>query len=208
MKTNLRVSYLFTLLFFPLAAHAGLIGSYGTGSTAAVTGGSFSSDTAIHDVFHPAYFRAPHGPVSNWVWGDDPTGRATIQFNYDFDLTGYDIYTAALAGVWGADNIGAITLNGNLLSELPTIAISNFYTPTTFAANTASLFNQGANRLQFSITNAGGVGAFRSSGTLSAELAPVLDADAQQAAPVPAPGSLALAMLGLAALGFNRRRKA
>jgi hypothetical protein len=206
MKNKLLAVLSAALLAGPLMAHAGFVASYGSGVPASNIGGTFTSDTPVYEVGHPAYFLQDTPVSSRWVWGDDPTGFATINFTFNFDLTGYDLDTASLTGVWGADNIGTVTLNGHVVASLPTVLIENFYYQSQFTANIASLFNQGANTLVYSISNAGGLGAFRAGGDVYAEFAPEPPPAPDQQVAIPEPASLALAGLGLAGLGLSRRR--
>jgi hypothetical protein len=197
MKSKL-VSILAIALFCgPMAANALLIASYGTGSTGSVVGGTLTSGLPVSDTNNAAYFQGPTTPASNWVWTTDPTGFAAINFVFSFDLTGYDPNTASLSAIWGIDNIGTATLNGNLLSSLPNVGVGNFNTLTAFSANQGSLFNPGINSLVFSVSNQGGPGAFRSAGTVNADLAN----------PVSEPVSLMLLGLGLMGVGMLQRRK-
>jgi hypothetical protein len=206
MKNKLLAVLSVALLGGPLVANAGFVASYGSGVPASTIGGTFTSDVPVYAVGHPAYFKKDTPVSSAWVWGDDPTGFATINFTFNFDLTGYDLDTASLTGVWGADNIGTVTLNGHEIAALPTVSINNFYYQSQFEATIASLFNQGANEVVFSITNSGGIGAFRSGGSVYAELAPEPPPAPDQAS-VSEPASLAIAGMCLAGLGYSRRRK-
>ena len=144
---------LVAVLLSPMVATADLIASFGTGSSGSEVGGTLTSSEIVFDVNHPAYFQGATTPASNWVWTDDPEGYADVTFTFDFDLTGFDLDTVVLMGMWGVDNIGSVFLNGNLLSSLPSVIKGNFNVLTAFSANQASLFNQGANSLVFSVGN-------------------------------------------------------
>ena len=191
------------LLAAPMGANAALIASYGTGSSGSVTGGTLTTDTAwAYDYNNNAYYQGATTPASNWIWGIDPNKDATINFTFSFDLTGYDVSTVSLAGMWGADNIGSVSLNGNLLSDLPTATpkYTNFRTLTSYSTSETSYFNQGVNNLVYTVTNVGGPGAFRAAGEVFADLGPN-----PAPASVPAPASLMLVLLGLA--GFRARQR-
>lgn len=200
MKSQLLAMASVVLLAGSMTAHAGLAGSFGTGSTGSVTGGTFTSDLPVHDVNHAAYYQGATTPASNWVWTNDPSEDATINFTFSFDLTGYDLYTVSLSSVWGVDNVGSVSLNGNQLSVLPSVVVGNFNVLTAFSTTDASYFNQGVNSLVFNVSNAGGVGAFRAAGEVYADLIPTPDPIA-----VPAPATLLLVALGLVTLGLRKR---
>ncbi|MCB1705979.1 MAG: PEP-CTERM sorting domain-containing protein [Halioglobus sp.] len=207
MKTKLLTILTTFVLAGPMAANAALIGSYGTGSSGAAVGGTFTSDNIyVYDTNNAAYFQGATTPASNWVWGVDPDKDATINFTFSFDLTGYDLSTVSITGLWGADNFGSVFLNGNTVSALPaaTPKYTNFRTLTAFTASDVNFFNQGINNLVYSITNDGAAGAFRAAGELFA------DASGPNVAPsaVPAPASAMLVLLGLAGFGVRKRRNA
>tara|TARA_R110002073_G_scaffold36800_2_gene106995 strand:+ start:316 stop:939 length:624 start_codon:yes stop_codon:yes gene_type:complete len=207
MKTKLLTILATLVLAGPMAAQAALIGSYGTGSTGSVVGGTLSHDNLfVYDTNNGAYFQGATTPASNWVWGVDPDQDATINFTFSFDLTGYDLNTVSLTGLWGADNFGSVSLNGNAVSSLPatTPKYTNFRTLTAYTASDVNFFNQGINNLVYSITNDGGPGAFRAAGELFADTSGPNIAPS----PVPAPASAMLVLLGLAGLGVRKHRKA
>ena len=160
----------------------------------------------IYDYNNAAYFQGATTPASNWVWGVDPGQDATINFTFSFDLTGYDLNTVSLSGLWGVDNYGSVALNGNLVSALPAVTpkYTNFRTLTAYSTSEVSYFNQGMNSLVYSATNDGGPGAFRAAGEVFADFAPA----PPQPASVPAPASLMLVLAGLAGFGARKRQKA
>ena len=176
------------------SAQASTVASFGTGSTGSVVGGTVVSSAALSDTNNGAYFQGATSPASNWVWQNTPDEFASLTYTFSFDLSGYNLNTASLDGLWGIDNIGTVELNGNLLSSLPNVVVGNFNVLTAYGSSIASEFNQGINSLVFSVANQGGPGAFRASGTVTAS--PV---------PVPAAGFLLVGALG--GLGLMRRRK-
>jgi hypothetical protein len=129
-------------------------------------------------------------PASDWVWTD--SGAQSATFSYTFDLTGYDVSTASLSGLWGVDNTGDVFLNGFLIASLPSVTTDNFTSLSSYAASDSTLFNQGMNTLLFVLTDAGGPESFRATAILDAE-----------AAAVPVPAALPLFAAGLV---FLRRR--
>jgi len=187
-----------------LAATAAIVLSLGVTSMAQAatvaqggtdaSGTTFASSGSLVLSNNAAYFQGPTTPPSDWVWLQQDPGNNPVTFNFTFDLTGFQISTASLAGLWGIDNIGSVVLNGTtILSNLPLVEVGNFNVLTAFSSLTG--FNAGLNTLAFNVANAGGPGAFRATAVVTAS--PV---------PVPAAGLLLIGALGgLVAL---RRRKA
>ena len=65
-----------------------------------------------------AYSNEVTTPDSEWVWIGNINTVNAANFEFSFDLTGFDVATAALEGVWGSDNVGSISLNGTLIAQL------------------------------------------------------------------------------------------
>ncbi len=179
--------------FVGLSADAAIVAIGGTGSTGA---GGFTSNIATTDTGNGAYFNGLTTPESDWVWANDPLVEfGDVVFTFVFDLTGYDLSTAALAGLWGVDNSGRVELNGAKISEL-FFGYPAFQTLTAFSDAGATL-NAGVNELKFFTTNSGGPGGFRASVTVTAE-----------PSAVPLPSSLPLlGGVAMALAGFGLRRK-
>lgn len=179
------------LLSLPASAATVAVGGTGFGDTYA---GGFASSIDTSNTGHPAYNSAPTSPASGWVWATDRAFSefGTIAFTFAFDLTGYDLGSAALSGLWGVDNQGTIVLNGTQIGSLA-FGYPAFRAQNAFAY-TGAAFKQGLNELVFTATNAGGPGAFRASVTVTAS-------------PVPVPASLPLLAGGVLALGVIARRR-
>jgi hypothetical protein len=138
---------------------------------------------------------------SNWIWSNASASAvvgAPYVFELSIDLSGFDPSTATLAGFWGVDNTGRISLNGSIpvgtgTFELSQVSIATFSTGYGFTITGG--FVSGFNRLSFEVTDAGNPAALNVYG-LSAT-----------ATPVPELSSSTLLFLGLAALVFAPRRR-
>ncbi|TVR50877.1 MAG: PEP-CTERM sorting domain-containing protein [Puniceicoccaceae bacterium] len=96
---------------------------------------------------------------AGWIWdtgasGSIPANRAVV-FELTFDLTGYDVSGASLAGFWGVDNAGFIQLNGVTFSSLATPQGGDTATFKTFTPFAPTNLNSGLNSLQVTAINAG-----------------------------------------------------
>lgn len=154
------------------------------------------------------YFNRAYAPNGNSQWvsvagnggNNDQAFRETV-FSTTFDLTGYDASTAKITGWWGVDNSATISLNNDLTS----IALA-FGKPSFNALNSFTIgdgFVAGMNTLSVNLTN----GYPDLTRTDIGPLALRFDMLELTATKVPEPGTLALLGLGLAGLGFARRRK-
>jgi hypothetical protein len=136
-----------------------------------------------------------------WV-SPQASGNAGVNgiYTYDlvFDLTGFDPATASIAGNFGSDNSGSLSLNGN--APVVSTGSGAFGAPTPFAINSG--FVAGLNTIHVQVNNEGDPTAFFVSFTTATATAVV--------APVPALSWQALAGLALllAALGTALARKA
>ena len=143
----------------------------------------------------------PNGPNSSWIAAnpDDPRGNGLMTFTRSFVVS--DPSTAAIVGgSWAIDDLGALTLNGNILAFLgagrdPAYALYPF---TTVPSN----FVVGVNTLTIEITATDyWVEGARLQGVLTEGITAV-----------PEPSTWAAMLAGFAGLGFvvyhQRRRNA
>lgn len=186
---------------------AGIIAVAATVSNAAVVSnvGTFAGGTdfassnrgALVGYLHRYY--TPNTAASEWVW-DQNLAVPQLTFTHTFDMTGYDISTASLSGIWGVDNIGTAYLNGTAISSIP-FGHGAFRKLRAYGANSG--FVDGINTLSFVVKNRGNYdhsnnpGAFRAEAMIEASVAPV---------PLPAAGWLLLA--GVGGMVTMHRRKA
>lgn len=149
---------------------------------------------------NPVWFVAPAG--SEWIGRADGSGGNTPSANYifttTFDLTGLDFTTASITGRIGSDDAASIFLNGVDSG----FSGSNFASLTNFVLN--SDFVPGLNVLEFVVLNSTFTGV-NPMGLVITDLAGTADIVSRD--PIPEPGTLALFGLGLAGLGFARRKK-
>jgi len=141
------------------------------------------------------------GNDSRWITpGADEAASfstGTYQWRLNFDLTGFDAATAEFIGRVSADDYAQVFLNGNLLASTPNVSYTGW---TAFAANLG--FLSGINTLDFIVSNHGGGPTGLRVEFLSSNV------EALPPAPVPEPGTLALAGLALAGLAMRRRKSA
>lgn len=123
----------------------------------------------------------------------DSGSDGTYTWSLTFDLTGYDAASASFDGRWATDNGGAVTLNGVALSNAST-SFSQWSTFSDFGGS----FNAGINTLVFAVTNSA-----QHSGNPTGLRVEFLNTNVS----VPEPATLSLFGLGLAALGFARKKK-
>lgn len=192
------------VLTFNGAADAAVVAIGGTGSSGAgnftLTSSGVSTDTG-----NSAYFNGPTvvagTPIaSSWVWPQIDGGFApNAVYEFVFDLTGFNLASATLEGLWGVDNFGSVSLNGNLLDALPNVDVTNFNILHAFSNTVDTFFNAGVNVLRFTLGNTEDQGfnpaAFRAAVLVTAT------------SEVPLPASLPLFLAGLGAFSFARGRR-
>jgi hypothetical protein len=143
---------------------------------------------------HPSYF----ADTANAAWvspGSDGNAGVGGHYTYDlvFDLTGLNPATAAISGIFGTDNDGSISLNGN--AAVATTSFGGFGSTTAFSFTSG--FLSGLNTIHVVVNNGGDPTAFFvqfNSGT----------ADSGGGS-VPEPTSMVLICSGLAGLALIRR---
>ncbi len=168
----------------------------GNGQTDAnytVTPGTIGTAGQAVTYFNPAY--SSETPESRWIsyQADGGSAAGTFTLSTTFNLTGYQVATASVSGLWGVDNVGEIFLNGVTTG----ITNSQFSQLTAFSINTG--FIAGINTLSFRIIDQGPPAALRVDGlTGSAELA---------APGVPEPATWGLMIAGFVMTGAAMRRR-
>lgn len=92
------------------------------------------------------------GPNSRWIARDASTSaNGNNEYDRIFDLTGSNLSTVSMAGLWSADDNGTLALNGH---EIATLTAGYLYPLQTFSVPAGSpYFNQGLNTLSITITD-------------------------------------------------------
>jgi hypothetical protein len=141
----------------------------------------------------------PNGLDSSWI-APDPfiadNGPAPYTFTRTFDLTGYDLSSVALSGLWTIDDEGTLALNGTTIA---TLGDGNWGSLNAFTvAGTGAVFNQGLNTLTITMTyDDQYLEAVRLQGLVTGNQTTI-----------PEPATWVLFGLGAAAVGVLRRRTA
>lgn len=179
------------------SSFAATVTSAGTGYGGFTLSGG--SGVIVDAVVSSAYNDAPTTPPSKWVWDSANTSFETLTFAYQFDLTGFDISTASLSGIFQVDNVGVAKLNSTTMREL-TFGFPAFAALNTITAG-SSAFVAGINTVFFEVEDQGAPGAFRTSF--------IVEADVLTPVPLPAGGLLLLSgLFGVAALKCRKTRDA
>ena len=118
---------------------------------------------------HPggAYFPSTD---SMWIWQDVAgTGAPGSPYTYRLvvDLSGLDEQTVTISGAWGADNDGAILLNGNAPTGTGTFSLTNADHDNYNVAHPFAItggFLAGTNFLDIEVTNVDGPAALNVTG--------------------------------------------
>ncbi len=135
-------------------------------------------------------------PTSEWLWdaqaGDGQTTNGELVWEYEFDLTDFDVASATISGLVGMDNFGTIALNGTTFFSVTGNTVSNYSILSGYGTSTDPLFNQGLNTLTYSVTNNDGPGGFRATLNVQANV-------------VPLPAAAWMLLAGLGGLGAMRR---
>jgi hypothetical protein len=157
------------------------------------TSPGFAGQQAV--TFQCCYF--PDDADSRWISlgaGGSPGSNTTV-YRLSFDLTGLNHTTATISGLWGADNLGTIILNGVSTG----IQTSQFGFLTAF--NIAGGFQAGINTLDFQVQDFGPPTALRVDALAgTAELA-------RDPGAVPEPATWAMMLLGFLASGSAIRAR-
>ena len=147
-----------------------------------------------------------NGPNSDWISNNASSsynGPAPYTFQTTFDLTGYDLSTASMAGSWAIADGGTLSLNGNIIASLLAQTDTNWTGLHTFSVTTgSSYFVPGINTLTLTVTSS-------DSYYEAARLEGAVTAGSTQPPTVPEPSItllLGAGCLGLLALGRMRLR--
>lgn len=160
---------------------------------------AFPGPSAIVSSIPPVY--VPNSSTSQWISPGpdnmqlDHFGVGSYTYQTTFDLTGLDASTAVLSGLFAADDIASIILNGQDTGV--TTGPGGWTAFHLFSA--ASGFVDGVNTLEFVVNNDGGG---------PSGLRVEVSGEARElATDVPEPYTWPLVFSALAAIGYIRKRK-
>lgn len=153
----------------------------------------------------------PSGQTSSWISSTsthtDTAGSTYYDYREYFNLSGYNLNTLKISGVWASDNqLQQIGVNGHLQSGDSITSAYNTATQQRTSLHGFTLaalsgyFAAGSNYIDFILTNSDltpQIGSVNPTGVR-----------VEFSASVDAPATLSLLGLGVAALGALRRRKA
>jgi hypothetical protein len=159
----------------------------------ASTHGSYVGNQAV-TYRNPAW--VANDADSRWIslTGNGTPVNGTTTYRLTFDLTGLDLSSVSISGLWGVDNNGWIKLNGvSTGNQLLGTVYSSFQALHAFTLTSG--FVAGLNSLDFIVEDKGVVTGLR------------VDSLVGTANAVPEPASWALMLGGFAALGASLRRR-
>lgn len=136
------------------------------GSTGGINAKGHASSIAAP---HSAYASDVTEPHSEWVWVGDVNSVNRTVFEFRFDLTGYDLGSANLNGIWGVDNFGKISVNGSQIAEMTGNTVTNYSNLHPYGSSRASDFRAGWNTVLFEMGDGGGPGGFRATVVVTAD---------------------------------------
>ena len=146
------------------SAFAGSIGLQNTG----VAGSSWdileTGTTAVNVSPRPGSWLA-NTAASSWVWENTSGQPVNVirTFRQSFDMSGFDLTTAVIAGRWSVDNYGNDILVNGVSTGASAGGFSSWY---GFSVNN-SLLTSGINTIDFVVQDVGGISGFRSEFTVA-----------------------------------------
>ncbi len=134
-------------------------------------------------------------PLANAGQTFDAGSSGIYTWSLTFDLTGFAASTASFSGQWATDNTGVAKLNGTTLAN----PSGGFGSWSSFSSS-GGTFLAGLNTLDFIVTN-----SQQNGGNPTGLRVEFLSSDVR--ASVPEPTTLGILAIGLAGIGFSRRKR-